>query len=147
MKVKFTKGLFGKKWLLELPQKFVDNCEVENNVPVLQAEFGDKFVVLASSEENLTKNKKRAVDAVFGSDNEVVITANKARELVAYKDVTGLFEFRGEVYYRERKGSSGKHIASNKSFTDKIKELYPDQFMKASSSDISDLLVTPLIIL
>jgi hypothetical protein len=63
---------------------------------------------------------------------------------VEYGSVIGFFEFRGEIFFRA-KGSAGKKISDfTTSFTDAIKEKYPDEFGKILSTEVSALKVIPL---
>lgn len=77
-------------------------------------------------------------------DSGFIVKLNIAGSVMKYCEVTGFFEFRGEVYYRA-KGVSARNLYDvDKSFTEKIKELYPEEFCNVKAVDISNLLVQPL---
>ncbi len=72
------------------------------------------------------------------------IKLKKDENDVEYNKVTGFFEFRGEYYYRA-KGVAARHLYDEeKSFTDKIKELYPEEFDSITAKEVSVLKVRPL---
>lgn len=73
---------------------------------------------------------------------ELVLTPDG--EEVTYGNVIGFFKFRDTVYYRA-KGTAGRTLdETSLSFTDSIRELYPEEFENASIRDISNMLVQPL---
>ena len=68
----------------------------------------------------------------------------KATTQIEYSKITGFFEFRGQLYYRA-KGVAARNINDlNKSFTDNIRELYPDEFVNSTMKDIGLIMVTPV---
>lgn len=67
-----------------------------------------------------------------------------AGEEKTYKDVTGLYEFRGIVYFKPKDGSGKVLDESGNSFTDNLKKLYPDE--RFTSVNISTLKVRPVVI-
>lgn len=63
---------------------------------------------------------------------------------VTYGDVIGFFKFRDTIYYRA-KGVAGRTLDERSlSFTDNIREEYPDEFKDYNAKEISALLVQPL---
>ena len=65
-------------------------------------------------------------------------------EEVTYGNVIGFFKFRDTIYYRT-KGTAARTLDEKSlSFTDSIRELYPEEFDNATIKDISYILVQPL---
>lgn len=144
-KVKLKKGFLKKQFSVEVPEDFVGNCEVEKNEWIALSRFNKNFVLLSNNEDLLNK-KSEAVDTIFAGDDCVPITLHRGKKAIIYKDILGFFEFRGEIYYRA-KGVAGRHLKSDMPFSAKIKELYPEDFADALSTEISNLEVTPLYLL
>lgn len=72
------------------------------------------------------------------------IKLKKDKEEIEYGKVTGFFEFRGEFYYRAKGVAARNLYDEEKSFTDKIKELYPEEFKNIQAKEVSVLKVRPM---
>lgn len=73
-----------------------------------------------------------------------VKVAMKKMDEVAYGEVTeGLFEFKGEVYYKPKK-AAGKNIRNHESFSDCV-HTYPE-YATATSKEVSEIKVTLLMV-
>lgn len=77
---------------------------------------------------------------LFGSKGKIKLTMKKMNK-VAYGEVEGLFEFKGEIYYKPKKGT-GKNIRNHESFSDCV-HTYPE-YECATSKEVSDIEVTLL---
>jgi hypothetical protein len=73
---------------------------------------------------------------------KVKVSFIKGKE-VAYSDVNGLFEYKGEIFYRQL-SRTGKSIRTSESFTDFVHNNV-DEYYNATSKEISEIKVTPLI--
>ena len=62
---------------------------------------------------------------------------------VAYAVVDGLFEYKNEIFYRQL-GRTGKSVRSGESFSDFVRNNV-DEYYNATSKEISEIKVTPLI--
>lgn len=79
------------------------------------------------------------------STKEVKLVGIKTEEKQLGQIETGFFEFRGEIYVKSAKSGAAKSITNlSKSFTDSIKELYPEEFEEGKPKDISLMKVTEL---
>ena len=130
------KNKFFKKPSIEIPEDLLTKCAPAGNTSK------DKIIYIG------TETGLMEVRAILPSvneslkENEIISLTNDGDEVI-YKEVTGFFSFRGDKFYRV-KGAAGKSIKDNKSFTDFLKEKYPEEFCKCKVSDISTLKVQPL---
>ena len=74
---------------------------------------------------------------------DFTIELERGENDVIYADVSGFFEFRGEVYYRYN-GSPARHIYDNMKFSEKIKANYPEEFALITSTGLSLINVRPV---
>lgn len=146
-KVSLKQGIT-KKTKIEIPAKFLANCGGRKNKKEAFIEENDNFIIIAKDHETM-KSKAGAISNILDRDVEegvVSVYLHKTNCEVPYKEVTGFFLYRGVAYYRV-KGVAGKSLDDNKSFTEKIKELYPEEYGEVSAAQVSDIMVVPLVTL
>ena len=107
---------------------------------MLENLFRKRFIPLTKADEI----EFPCDDNTDESSEEFCINLESYGESTTYGCVLGFFEFRGEIYYRAR-GAAGRKVDNNdKSFTDSIKELYPDEFKDYTPAKVCTIKVTPL---
>lgn len=125
------KGFFGKN-KYKLPEEFVDNCEVDNNgLTGFYAKETPGKIVLTSKIPEVSESELLLKDAVT---------------TVPYGEASGLFRLPGEndaIFYKS-KGAAGKNIFTDQTFTDYVKEKYPELCGKGTSKEISLISVRQL---
>ena len=123
-----------KKPTIEIPEEVLCKC-----VPV-KSDSKDKTIYIGICPGHMELRAK--LPPVDDSVANISLYP-KSEKACTYKEVLGFFSFRGDIFYRV-KGSAGKSVKTGSSFTDFIKEKYPDEFGKCKVSDISALEVMPL---
>ena len=140
------KGIFGKRYL-KLPKQFLENHKCKSGAATpIYGECNDDVIIISTSEKELVR-KNVYVEGMLDESDEVpdcLIKLSENVETVPYKDVTGFFNFRGEVYYKA-KGSAGKLISDDEtSFSNSVKQRFPEEFENFTLQKIGYIEVTPL---
>lgn len=133
-KVIIKKKLFGKP-SVKIPERIFKKCKSLNSDDKTKIGF-----ILEGENEVTFAVTPPPIDPWFA---RLSLYAERCDNVVIYKDVTGFFSYREHVFYRA-KGSAGKSVTTNQTFTDFIKSKYPTEFENSKASDISKLKVTPL---
>ena len=140
------KGIFGKKYL-RLPEGFLKNHEIKSGKATpIYGQCNDDFIIVSTSEKEL-KKKEYIINELLNSDNEqpdYVIRLSAKKEEVSYKNVSGLFCFRGEVYYKPNGGAGKSLTANDVAFGNSIKERFPEEFENCTLQAIGAVMVQPL---
>lgn len=89
--------------------------------------------VASEIKNSITDNK---TGIFFNTENDDVVT---------YGNVTGFFVFRGELYVKVDAKTSARKVSDfSVSFMQDIKNVFPEEFAKATNMVISKLLVQPV---
>ena len=141
------KGIFGRRYL-RIPNDFLKaHGEKDGRAVPITGYCTEDFLVLSSSTRALKKKQNIIDKLLYSKDDEepdFVIELKETGEEVAYKDVTGFFSFKGEIYHKS-KGAAGKHVRNTElTFSDSIKERFPEDFGNYTGPKIGTIIVKPL---
>ena len=141
------KGIFGKKYL-KIPNDFLKaHEEKEGKAVPINGYCTDDFLILSSSTRAFKKKQNIIDNLLYAKEDSMpdyVIELRETGEEVAYKDVTGFFSFAGEIYHKS-KGAAGKHVRNTElTFSDSVKERFPEDFGKYTGPKIGTIPVQPL---
>ena len=131
MKKIILKSGFFKKPNMTFSEEFIGKC-----VP---SGVGSNSVVayVYEDDDSITISPKPR------KNTDVTLNLEASSAPVLYKEAVGLFSFREDTFYRS-KGSAGRSLKEDKSFSDFLKEKYPEEFANMKATEISSVKVIPL---
>ena len=140
------KGIFGKKYL-KLPKQFLENHKCKSGAATpINGVCNDDIIIISTSEKELVR-KNVYIDSILDECDETpdyLIRLSENEGTVPYKDVTGFFNFRGEIYYKANKGAGKLIHGDETSFSNSVKERFPEEFENFTLQKIGYIEVTPL---